>query len=236
MVAQVKPDHLDVLHNSWSGAFALLPSQPRGIPFLDRDAENPPAGLHSSALERFRAPPITQAPYRKSRCLVPGEEVSVTIHACDPWNETGIYLVAGATYEFTATGQWKDGDTIVCGPEGTKDGKFQLGEAIHAVMSRVGQLEKVWGVLSGNELANFAGTRRHEDFPWFALIGGIAHDLNPKKDGTPTPMKAFKIGRKSTRSASYAGYLYCYANDAWNFYGNNAGSVRLTVRRLRPPS
>lgn len=26
-------------------------------------------------------------------------------------------------------------------------------------------------------------------------------------------------------------YFYAYANDAWNFYENNRGSVRLTVSR-----
>jgi hypothetical protein len=27
------------------------------------------------------------------------------------------------------------------------------------------------------------------------------------------------------------GYLYAFANDAWGFYGDNTGSVRLTVTR-----
>jgi hypothetical protein len=28
-----------------------------------------------------------------------------------------------------------------------------------------------------------------------------------------------------------SGYLYAFANDAWQAYDENAGSVRLTVRR-----
>jgi hypothetical protein len=31
---------------------------------------------------------------------------------------------------------------------------------------------------------------------------------------------------------SHSGYLYCFANDAWRFYGNNRGSVRRPVTRL----
>jgi hypothetical protein len=29
-----------------------------------------------------------------------------------------------------------------------------------------------------------------------------------------------------------SGYLYAFANDAWGFYGNNRGSVQLTVTRM----
>ena len=28
------------------------------------------------------------------------------------------------------------------------------------------------------------------------------------------------------------GYMHAYANDAWGFYGNNDGTVRLTVTRV----
>jgi hypothetical protein len=39
------------------------------------------------------------------------------------------------------------------------------------------------------------------------------------------------IGKGAAVELKRPGYLYCFANDAWRFYGNNKGSVRLTLSR-----
>ena len=48
-------------------------------------------------------------------------------------------------------------------------------------------------------------------------------------DGEPEPHETFKIGSKRSYAPKASGYLYAYANDAWNFYTNNRGSVILKV-------
>ena len=40
---------------------------------------------------------------------------------------------------------------------------------------------------------------------------------------------AFLIGAGKKLTLTRPGYLYAYANDAWDFYGNNSGSLQLTV-------
>ena len=37
------------------------------------------------------------------------------------------------------------------------------------------------------------------------------------------------IGEKASLKPKLGGYLYCFANDAWQTYGNNRGSVALKV-------
>jgi len=66
---------------------------------------------------------------------------------------------------------------------------------------------------------------------WFALVGVVANGGNPGADGTPAPHQLIPIKAGCTHTPERSGYLYCFANDAWHFYGNNRGSVRLTVRR-----
>ena len=51
--------------------------------------------------------------------------------------------------------------------------------------------------------------------------------------GNPIPHTTFLIGQghEFKVPADQGGYLYCFANDAWQAYGNNSGSVSLTVKR-----
>jgi hypothetical protein len=70
------------------------------------------------------------------------------------------------------------------------------------------------------ELAPFRWLRRYRSADWFKLIGTIdGHD-------------AFPIGTASTWTARRGGELWCYANDVWFKYGNNSGSVELTVHEI----
>ena len=229
MRGQIKADPRDVLHDSCTGLFSMLPTQPRSVPMVDPASA---ASLHPSVLDRQTNPPISQAPYRVSTRLAVGQSVERAIFAINPWNETGIYLEAGAVYELSATGEWMDG-SIVCGPDGAKDGKFQPGEIAHLAGTLLGKVEKLYQYVTGNKSADFKGTRRSEDYPWFMLVGAVANGGEPTIDGTPEPHQLFRIGTGCQMdSLTKSGYLYCFANDAWNFYGNNRGSVRLTVRRL----
>jgi uncharacterized protein (DUF2235 family) len=229
MKAQIKPDCRDVLHDSHGGIGKLLRTQPRSIPLI---AEGNAAVLHASTLGRHQTPPITQAPYRKSVVLKKGQTETRPIFAVQPWNDTWIYLEAGATYELKATGQWLD-RSIKSGPGGASDKKFQAGEVVHAAGALFGKVEGLFQKVSGNEKADFLGTRREEKMPWFALVGAIANGGNPREDGTPEPHETFKIGDGCTYTPKRSGYLHCFANDAWHFYDNNRGSVTLSVTRKK---
>jgi uncharacterized protein (DUF2235 family) len=233
MRKQIEADPLDVMHDSDTGVFALLQSQPRSVPEIDQDSFK--AGLlHQSVMDRQKNPPIAQSPYRPSTTLVAGAPETVrTIYSINPWNYTGIYLEAGGTYEFTATGEWMD-RSIVCGPGGTNDGNFEPGEIFQVIGTLIGKLEKVYGHVTGNKAVDFKGTRRFEQYPWFSLVGTVANnDGEPGLDGTPAPHQCFLIGNKCRlKNLKKSGYLYCFANDAWNFYGNNRGSVQLAIRRV----
>lgn len=201
--------------------FKGMRSQPRAIPMITDSAS-----VHPSTINRHNTPPITQAPFHPSAVLAVGGRSSARIFAKERWNDTGLYLESG-TYEQTATGQWLDATT-----NGVDGGKFHLGNVADLVGSVLGQIEKGCQAIRGNKQADFKFTRRVEDAPWFALMGVVANEPGVKTDGTPLPHQPFVIGTGPTPlKVEKAGYLYCFANDAWDFYFNNSGSVELTVAR-----
>ncbi|WP_457594561.1 DUF2235 domain-containing protein [Hydrogenimonas sp.] len=229
MVKQIHPYTLGILYDSMDGVFKHLRAAPRSIPPIVK--KNSGKSVHPSALERQKTPPIEEPHYHDTHFLKKGESVERTIYAMEPWNDTGIYLEAGKEYRFEASGQWMD-RKIKCGPEGADDGKFYMEEIFHLAGTLWGKIEGLYKKLTKNEAADFIGSRREEKIPWFALVGAVANGGNPKKDGTPAPHETFKIGKKCKHSPKKSGYLYAYANDAWNFYGNNRGSVTLKITRL----
>lgn len=66
------------------------------------------------------------------------------------------------------------------------------------------------------------GLRRMPHAPWFSLIGSIDKDKN----------SCFLIGTDKNITVPKTGRLYCFANDVIIAYGNNQGSLQLTVTRL----
>jgi len=231
LLGQIRPDPRGVLHDSWKGVFKALRTRPRSIPDLDTAMH-----YHPAAAERQKTPPISQAPYHRTRKLKVGESASIPVYANLHWNETDLYLEAGATYDFSAEGEWLDG-TIPCGPAGMNDGKFHPGELLHVAGTLLGKLEGAWQGLTGNKQADFVLTRRVESAPWFSLIGVVANDgvggVNPQTDGSATPHQALTLGSGLKGvTIEKPGYFYAYTNDAWHLYGNNRGSVQVTVRRL----
>jgi uncharacterized protein (DUF2235 family) len=222
--APIRPDHQGILHNSLTSVFKLLPTQPRATPALDDTV-----ALHKSSSDRYTDPPITQAPYRPTQRLAAGVPVTRNIFAIEPWNDTGLWLEAGIRYELSATGEWKD-KSIPCGPGGTNDGKFHAGEVVHLLGSALGKMEEFFKSATGNENANFLMTRRHEDMPWFCLVGAIANSVGAREN-VNSSHQTFMIGEGCSITPTRSGYLFAYANDAWRFYDNNRGRVQLTVSR-----
>jgi hypothetical protein len=96
-----------------------------------------------------------------------------------------------------------------------------------------GKVEKVFRKIALNKQIDFIGTKRLEDQPWLALIGVVMNGGNPEVDGTPSQPEQIVIKEGCEYVCrNRAGYLYCFANDAWHLYDNNRGSVMLTVERL----
>ena len=169
--------------------------------------------------------------YRPTIRVTKGKSHALAIYADQPWNETGIYVEAGESYKFSASGQWVDRN-IRCGPGGANDGHFQIGELAHAAGAVLGKLEGLFKKVTKNEEADFKGTRRHEELDWFSLVGAVANGGGAQSDGRLTSHEIIHIGESCEYRVKKSGYLHCYANDAWHFYGNNKGSVWLEVERL----
>lgn len=220
---QVKPNYHDTLHDPRIGIFALLETQPRSIPSLLEDR-----CFHESARRRLQDPPIHQCPYRQPHLTPDGQ--AIEIYAREPWNPTGLWLEANKLYRFEARGKWVDG-SLVCGPAGTDDGKFKLGELAHIGADVWGKVETLFREVARNPNAEFRGTRRHDNIPWFCLTGAIANGRGEYK-GSPEHHEAFAIGAECVYRPKSSGYFYAYANDAFDFYGNNRGYVTLTVKQL----
>ena len=230
-VQQVVPDILGMLHDSVTTVFKALKTIPRCVPNVADDAAAD--RFHPSARDRFKNPPIQQANFWPSRALAKGESITVDVFARERWNYAGVFLDGGCKFKFTANGQWRDA-SIKCGPGGTEDNNFQIGEVVQIAASGLGKVEQLYRKATGNEHADFWWTKRNEGLPWFALIGVVANGPGADSRGNPSPHREFLIGEKAnlTLEAGKGGYLYAYANDAWQAYGNNTGSVSLTVTRV----
>ena len=220
---QIKPNPLDILHDSCEGFFSMLPTQPRAVPSLLERKH-----FHRSVMQRYEVPPLTQSPYRMPHRSADGR--GIDIFARQQWNLTGIWLEAGRTYRLKARGEWLDA-SISCGPAGSSDGHFQVGELAYAFGDMLGLVKRTFRQLTGNENADLKFTRRHENMDWFCLTGAIANGIGVVRSSAE-PHEYFAIGDGCTYTPKKSGYLYAYANDAWNCYANNKGSVELTVEEV----
>jgi hypothetical protein len=222
---QINPNPLDILHDSCEGFFSMLPTQPRAVPSLYEAGR-----FHSSVMERYEVPPLSQAPYRTPHRSADGK--GIDIFARQQWNLTGVWLEKDKTYEFKARGEWLDA-SISCGPAGASDGHFQVGELAYAFGDMLGMVKRSFRQLTGNENADLKFTRRHDKVDWFCLMGAVANGAGAVDDKAE-PHEYFAIGNGRRYTPTKSGYLYAYANDAWNCYGNNKGSVELTVEEVSP--
>lgn len=219
---QIKPDYKAPIHHLNIGVLKLLVTAPRNIP----DLLSQPALFDPSVMQRRSDPPLAQGTYLPTRTL--DLPMAMDIYAKNPWNWTGVYLEAGKSYCFNATGEWVD-NNIPASPAGTADNEFHLGELVHVLGSTLGKIEEKFKALIKGEQSNLVLTRRIESAGWMTLMGAVADAENPKVDGTHQMLSYFTIGENLDITIAKSGYLYCFANDAWGFYGNNRGFVTLIM-------
>lgn len=100
--------------------------------------------------------------------------------------------------------------------------------------SLLGKAETLFRTLSGNQQADFWLTKRVEAYAWFALVGVVANGRGADDKGVPYEHTVFEIGTGCTQviKDGEGGYLYCFANDAWQMYADNHGAVALTIERI----
>lgn len=233
-VDQLDPTPTGLLHDSYAGFFKVLRSRPRGVPLINA------ANVHTSAVQRHKAPPLVQPLYRPTLHLAKGASAGHTIPARQRWTNTGIYLEGGGTYQISSEGEWID-STHKSGPEGMimSGSPKQAAFGFSNFLTRATRV--LWAIPKANETKAIYN-RRHDTLPWFTLIGVVANNAGEvmedvpyarnKKAQAPRHHQVFHLGRNARITPKAGGYLYCYPNDIWWLYENNKGRVHMTATRL----
>jgi hypothetical protein len=64
-----------------------------------------------------------------------------------------------------------------------------------------------------------------------SLMALVANEQTDAVGQTVLADELLFIGAGTTAQVHRPGYLYAFPNDAWGFYGNNGGSVEVTISR-----
>jgi hypothetical protein len=195
--------------------------RPRATPRVDRLRPDP--DVDTSAYDRQR-----ENRYRATHTLARrGDAAQLTVPAKESWTWTGLYLEPGA-YRFEATGTWRSAGRA-CGPDGDTSMVHLSGGSFSTV---IGFVQSGLRRLLRNPQAEVPGARREPAKPWMALIGLVANEVTDAVGTTLSQDERAFVGSGSRAMVRRPGYLYAFPNDAWGFYGNNAGAVDLRITRL----
>jgi len=201
--------------------------RPRAVPPVD--ADHPDPAVSDAALERQR-----RTGYRTTVMPAVGDTATDTVYADRAWTDTGLYLDAGE-YKFEAIGRWSSA-RVPSDPDGGGGLLHLTGGLFSGIVDRIeGGLQTVLN----NKEAQLVGTRRENDLPWMSLVGRVANEVTVPIEGARPPAPTIEVrpderlplGIACTATVHRPGYLFAYPNDALGFYGNNSGSIRLTVTR-----
>lgn len=230
VLPQLACQPLAPVHQTVIGYYIWLKTAQRPTPCLGKGS---PASaqdkIHISVAERLTTPTLTNGPYWPTTVLQPGQSETVEISARKPWNYTGIYLLADGKYSFTAKGQWFD-KKIVSGPDGVAKTSL-IGQALRGGIGAIMySLQWLYRLLPFGHDAEFLFTKRVHGANWFELVGTIANGTPGQHKGLAD--ETFVIGSARSHKVHRSGYLYCFANDAWQMYFNNTGRITLTVTRI----
>ncbi|MDR6263922.1 DUF2235 domain-containing protein [Roseobacter sp. N2S] len=222
---QITGDEQGLVHESVTSVFRRMRLRPRAVPNFN-DPQHART-VHGAARNRQEFPPLAQPEYWDTRAIAPNTPMDVRVHARKRWCPTGLFLKKGVTYSFAAQGQWKD-KNIECGPEGNAS-NFAHFSAPIAVFIELLETRERW-IQRKLPTVDYPITRRHNDMPWFALVGCIANGGGANSPSQEVHQhESFLIGTGCTHTPKQDGFLYCYPNDAWHHYRNNAGSMDLTI-------
>ncbi len=132
------------------------------------------------------------------------QEKSFTIQASQPYSFT-IYMTKGETYQFTAssTDTWKNCTGCLLGLEKSSTAN---------------------GYAKG--ITDFP---RQGSYNMMTMVGELFSD----NVSTSYMNIHFKIGTSKSYTATSNGYLNCFANDIITGYGDNSGSIIVTIKRTQ---
>jgi len=209
MVEQVNCDGFHApMHDTLNDVYNVLGSRPRSMAALVGPGVLPPAKFgqrpHQCVLDRIKGPTISDAPYRVTTLLKPTQACRFPVYARSYWNAPGIYIRKDECYEVSATGEWQD-NNFACGPDGSRPRFFR----------------RFYGKL-----------RRAPEAEWFTLLATVGDAENPGNSNELTYLPTYRIGGSAVIKTGASGYIYFYTNDMTGVYGNNRGSVQVTMRRL----
>lgn len=233
---RMNPDAFARRHNSYLGWFRLRPTRPRAVPEVSEAAADVAdwtsrTRFDASVIARHMTPPPGEKSYWPTHMLGVAQSTETIAAARKRWNATGVYLERGARYRIKAKGQWQD-SSIPATADGANPGIY-LGKIGYALAAVPELLRKAIRMRKGFASADVPFSRRIDGAPWFALIGAIANgQVTQTSEDEVSDHEYHCLGQEAVIAPSQSGYLYLFANDAWQMYGNNAGVLRVEVTRL----
>lgn len=232
----LRPDAYGRRHTSYLGWFRLRPTRPRAVPEVSAAGAEvfdwtSRTCFDASVLQRQRMPPPGETTYWPTNVLLKGQSATTIAAARRRWNPTGIYLERGGCYRVVARGSWQDA-AIEATANGAGPG-LAIGKIGYALAALPEALRRIIRKRKGFATADVAFSRRVEAAPWFALIGAIANGQVHEGSGDEIADHEYhRLGEEAAMIVRQSGYLYLFANDAWQMYGNNAGVLKVEITRL----
>jgi len=219
-------------HDSYEGAMVAAVSWPRWAPVATSPTDpeyDPSVGyLHSSVVD-ISALPAEKANNTLWRRMASyskvGDAHTVEVEANRHWCRTGLILRKDHTYEISAEGNLRDG-VISCDANGWSNVLYRALE----FSRRIPQANwmELCGIVSSDPRIE---SKDRGLAQWLKLV--------LKEDPEEYRRLVFRIGRGpvtigngTQRQLADSGFLWLFVNDAWTNYGNNSGTLTVTVRRI----
>lgn len=223
----VQPDPGGRIHNSYRGPlWTSVASWPRWAPLQTlKEGASARECLHESVAQREILKRRQGSDERARLRLAPGQSTKVSVAADHLWVYSGIVLEPGGRYRVTAGGRWQDAGDAPVGPLGQEP----------STESWIKRLAR--------------GRRRHPSARWMALVAlanepidipatvgsllaALKHWLIADPPWFITRLRALTTGVGMVIEPRTESMLWLFANDYFRTYGNNSGSVTVTVERI----
>lgn len=221
-----RPDPWARVHNSARGPLwtnvATWPRWP-ALRTLEEGA-SARCAMHPSVAQREQGLAARGLDETVRRRLAVGESMSVSVRARNQWEYTGLVLVPGARYQVRARGLWQDWQDTPVGPGGQDAADESWLKRCVRWMKR--EPTAPWMSLMGVPVAE-RGWRWKE----LGLLQALRYLLLEDPPEFRRQQVVIGPGTELQGLADEESLLWCWANDAWRFYGNNTGSVTLEIRR-----
>ena len=148
-----------------------------------------------------------------------GPAASVTIAADRGWQNSGLRLEAGVKYRLTATGRYQ----VAKGDNRGADFRLPLGR--QECRPTASQQPKIWWCEP-----NGVSIRYYQGRPLGVLLAAVRPD-HPAPGSTSALLHPTVVGLGTTLSPTETGTLFLKINDSAGELADNAGELKVEVRR-----